>query len=296
MSALRKIDALNAGHRQAWLHDLLASDTDLSHDARLLLCVLTLHHGERGVYPGLRRLGTMTGLPISRVRDARDELGRCGIISYVLGSGRRPTFYRLTSLEDWHAGRCVKPHQSCSVACETHPVSVSTVDTEPLEPLKKEGSVENVVPLVPSTGWRGVVAHAPADYRQHWLDRIQASPDGDGGIILCAPTSMHAERVRRDLEPGGVLHELALRAGVAPECVTIRAPKCGRDPYASQNVREGDVDGYDPRRSASRQIREWVDKAADRIEARTDGADIVSLASFRARQEPVTDPETFPSA
>jgi hypothetical protein len=286
MSALRKIETLSAGHRQAWLHELLASDDDLSADARLLLCVLVLHHGERGVYPGLRRLGTMTGMPIGRVRDARDELGERRIISYVLGSGRRPTFYTLTGLENWHAGRCGKPGPQRSVACADQPVSVPTVGTEPLKPLEKEGTGEsNVVTLVPSVGWRGLVAHVSADYRMHWLDKLALINETPTSTVLRAPTSLHADRVRRDLEPGGALHDLALQAGIDPERVTIQAPKCGRDPHARQNVREGDVNGFDARRSAGRQIREWVDKAADRIEARTDGADVVSLASFRARQE-----------
>jgi hypothetical protein len=283
MSALRKIETLSAGHRQAWLHELLASDKDLSADARLLLCVLVLHHGERGVYPGLRRLGAMTGMPIGRVRDARDELGERGIISYVIGSGRRPTFYRLTGLENWHAGRCGKADAQRSVACAEQPVSVPTVDTEPLKPLEKEEIVEsNVVTLVPSIGWRGLVARAPADYRKHWLDKLALFSETPDGTVLRAPTSLHADRVRRDLEPGGSLYNLALVAGLDPENVTIQAPKCGRDPHARQTVREGDTDGFDPRRSASRQITEWVNKAADRIEARTDGADIISLACFKA--------------
>ena len=32
-------------------------------------------------------------------------------------------------------------------------------------------------------------------------------------------------------------------------------------------------------------LTKWMDKAADRIEARTDGADVVSLACFRVRRE-----------
>src|SRR4051794_326700 len=79
---------------------------------------------------------------------------------------------------------------------------------------------------------------------------------------------------------------LALAAGIDPEAVTITGPKCGRDPHACRAaVREGAADGYDPRRSAGRQVRQWADKAADRIEARSDGADIVSLAAWRARRE-----------
>jgi hypothetical protein len=290
MSALRKPSTINAGHRQSWLHDVLATEHDLSADARLLLCVLTLHHGERGVYPGLRRLGVMSGMPIGRVREARDELGDRGIISYVLGSGRRPTLYKLISLENWYAGRCGKPEPQRSVACTEQPASVSTIGTKPSEPINTGAGGSNVVSLTPSTGWRGLVAHAPADYRLHWLDRLPFTEDRQGGITLHAPTSLHADRIRRDLERGGALHDLALAAGIDPEAVTITGPKCGRDPHAGKAaVREGAADGYDPRRSAGRQIREWADKTADRIEARSDGADIVSLAAWRAKQNDVPE-------
>lgn len=290
MSALRKVEPLSAGHRQAWLHELLASDIDLSADARLLLCVLTLHHGDHGVYPGLRRLNAMTGMPIGRVREARDELGRRGIISYVLGSGRRPTLYQLTSLEDWHVGRCGKPDTQRSIACADQPVSVSTVGTKPLEPLNTKMSESNVLSLMPSIGWRGLVARASADYRQHWLDKLTLISETPTGTVLRTLSSLCADRVRRDLEPGGTLHNLALAVGLDPESVTIEAPRCGHDPYARQNVREGDAGGYDAQRSNGRQLRQWMDRTADRIETRTDGADVVSLASFRARHEPGAHP------
>ena len=143
--------------------------------------------------------------------------------------------------------------------------------------------------FAPDTGWRGLVAHAPADYRLHWLDRLPFTEDRQGGITLHAPTSLHADRIRRDLEPGGALHDLALAAGVDPEAVTIMGPKCGRDPRAGRVVLEGDAAGYDPRRSTGRSFRQWVDTAADRIEARSDGADIVSLAGWRAKRDDVPE-------
>jgi hypothetical protein len=299
MSALRKPqapDTMTGGHRWTYIRELLESGIELSPDAGWLLCVLLAHHGDEGlVNPGIRRLAQMTRMSNGRCMAARDELIAAGLVTCTLGSGTRSSEYHLVALDAWYAewvaARSSVRNSSASVPDSRS--SVHPVETKPSEPFKpeKEGKPDlKVVELVPATGWRGLVAHAPADYRLHWLDRLPFTEDGQGGITLHAPTSMHADRVRRDLEPGGALYDLALTAGIDPEAVTITGPKCGRDPHAGRTaVREGAADGYDPRRSAGRRVREWADKAADRIEARSDGADIVSLAAWRAKQNDVPE-------
>jgi hypothetical protein len=294
MSALRKLktsDTMTGGHRWTYIRELLESGIELSADAGWLLCVLLAHHGDEGlVNPGIRRLAQMTRMSNGRCMAARDELIAAGLITCTLGSGTRSSEYHLVALDAWYADRIAArasvPDSRSSVPDSRS--SVHPVETKPSEPFKpeKEGKPDlKVVGFVPATGWRGLVAHAPADYRLHWLDQLQFTEDGQGGITLHAPTSLHVDRIRRDLEPGGALHDLALAAGIDPEAVTIMGPKCGRDPRAGRVVREGDAAGYDPRRSTGRSFRQWVDTAADRIEARSDGADIVSLAGWRAQQE-----------
>jgi hypothetical protein len=232
----------------------------------------------------------MSSMSNGRCMAARDELIAAGLITCMLGSGTRSSEYHLVALDAWYAewvaARTSVRNSSASVPDSRS--SVDPVETKPSEPSKpeKQGKPDlKVVGFVPAIGWRGLVAHAPADYRLHWLDRLQFAEDGQGGITLHAPTSLHVDRIRRDLEPGGALHDLALAAGINPETVTITGPKCGRDPHAGRAVPEGDADGYDPRRSAGRRFRQWVDTAADRIEARSDGADVVSLAGWRAQRE-----------
>jgi hypothetical protein len=294
MSALRKPqapDTMTGGHRWDFMGKLLTSGIDLSSDAKLLLYVLVTHHGdERRVNPGLRRLAEMSSMSNGRCMAARDELIAAGLITCMLGSGTRSSEYHLVALDAWYAewvaARTSVRNSSASVPDSRS--SVDPVETKPSEPSKpeKQGKPDlKVVGFVPAIGWRGLVAHAPADYRLHWLDRLQFAEDGQGGITLHAPTSLHVDRIRRDLEPGGALHDLALAAGINPETVTITGPKCGRDPHAGRAVPEGDADGYDPRRSAGRRFRQWVDTAADRIEARSEGADVVSLAGWRAQRE-----------
>jgi hypothetical protein len=299
MIALRKpqaSDTMTGGHRWDFMEKLLTSGIDLSSDAKLLLYVLVTHHGdERRVNPGLRRLAEMSSMSNGRCMAARDELIAAGLITCMLGSGTRSSEYHLVALDAWYAewvaARTSVRNSSASVPDSRS--SVHPVETKPSEPSKpeKEGKPDlKVVGLVPATGWRGLVAHAPADYRLHWLDQLPFTEDRQGGITLHAPTSLHADRIRRDLERGGALHDLALAAGIDPEAVTITGPKYGRDPHAGKAaVREGAADGYDPRRSAGRQIREWADKAADRIEARSDGADVVSLAGWRAKRDDVPE-------
>jgi len=294
MSALRKPktpDTMTGGHRWTYIRELLESGIEFSADAGWLLCVLLAHHGDEGlVNPGIRRLAQMTRMSNGRCMAARDELIAAGLVTCTLGSGTRSSEYHLVALDAWYAewvaARSSVRNSSASVPDSGS--SVHPVETKPSEPSKpeKQGKPDlKVVGFVPAIGWRGLVAHAPADYRLHWLDRLQFAEDGQGGITLHAPTSLHVDRIRRDLEPGGALHDLALAAGINPDTVTITGPKCGRDPYAGRAVPEGDADGYDPRRSAGRRFRQWMDTAADRIEARSEGADVVSLAGWRAQRE-----------
>src|SRR3954466_2952939 len=276
MSALRKPqapDTMTGGHRWTYIRELLESGIELSPDAGWLLCVLLAHHGDEGlVNPGIRRLAQMTRMSNGRCMAARDELIAAGLITCMLGAGTRSSEYHLVALDAWYAERVAARSsvRNSSASVPDSRSSVHPVETKPFEPSKpeKEGKPDlKIVGLVPATGWRGLVPRAPADYRLHWLDRLPFPDDGQGGITLHAPTSMHADRIRRDLEPGGALHDLALAAGIDPEAVTITGPKCGRDPHAGRAVPEGDADGYDPRRSAGRRFRQWVDTAADRIEA-----------------------------
>jgi hypothetical protein len=101
-----------------------------------------------------------------------------------------------------------------------------------------------------------------------------------------------AARLRADLRDPQVPSYIAETVGIDPDRVKIKAPKVGHDPQAERQIRNGDPDGYDPRRSAGRRLQQWEQRLCERIDNDEPidtpiypGATVIDLSHFRAQQE-----------
>jgi hypothetical protein len=245
--------------------------------------------------PGLRELATQTRIDTADLAKARDDLKTRGLIDFDLGSGTRATHYRFPAFEAWHAARSAQrrsvrtvptqvPHQrpeATAVASEEGGRSVRTVPTKPSEPSKPKGAGVDLK-VVPATGWHALVARADADYRHHWLDGIVLDTEQPDGTILLSIAN-------RDPQ---VLGHIAEAVGIDPDRVKIKAPKVGHDPHAERRIRNGDPDGYAPRRSAGRRLQQWEQRMCERIDNDDPidapirpGATVIDLGHFRTHQE-----------
>jgi hypothetical protein len=253
--------------------------------------------------PGLRELATQTRIDTADLAKARDDLKTRGLIDFDLGSGTRATHYRFPAFEAWHAARSAQrrsvrtvptqvPHQrpeATAVASEEGGRSVRTVPTKPSEPSKPKVDLK----VVPATGWHALVARADADYRHHWLDGIVLDTEQpDGTILLSIANPAVAARLRADLRDPQVLGHIAEAVGIDPDRVKIKAPKVGHDPHAERRIRNGDPDGYAPRRSAGRRLQQWEQRMCERIDNDDPidapirpGATVIDLGHFRTHQE-----------
>jgi hypothetical protein len=166
------------------------------------------------------------------------------------------------------------------------------VPTKPSEPSKPKAAGVDLK-VVPATGWRALVARADADYRHRWLDSVVLDAEQpDGTILLSITNPAVAARLRTDLRDPQVLGELAAAVDVDPDRVKIKAPKVGHDPHAERRIRNGDPDGYDPRRSAGRRLQQWEQRMCERIDNDDPidtpvrpSATVIDLGHFRAQQE-----------
>jgi hypothetical protein len=256
--------------------------------------------------PGLRELAMQTRIDTADLAKARDDLKTRGLIDFDLGSGTRATHYRFPAFDAWHGARSAQrrsvrtvptpvPHQrpeATGIAFEEGGRSVRTVPTKPSEPSKPKAAGVDLK-VVPATGWRALVARADADYRHRWLDSVVLDAEQpDGTILLSITNPAVAARLRTDLRDPQVLGELAAAVDVDPDRVKIKAPKVGHDPHAERRIRNGDPDGYDPRRSAGRRLQQWEQRMCERIDNDDPidtpvrpSATVIDLGHFRAQQE-----------
>jgi hypothetical protein len=245
MTAVRKTDTLAGGHKLAFLAE---QARNLTGDELKLLLLLTHHLGSLGCFPGQELLVKETGWSQTKVRRVRDALTAKGLINFNSGTGHQSTRYRLVALISWWEGKAPRvPNQASEGAAQSGTEELNRLPKKPAAPPDLK-----VVVFAPQTGWAGLLAKAPEDYRHLWLRHLKLdAEEEDGTVLLSTDQSFIAARIRADLRDEQVLGKLAREVGLDPEKIKIKAPKRGHDPNIAAQVRDGD--DFDLRRSAGRQ-------------------------------------------
>jgi hypothetical protein len=159
--------------------------------------------------------------------------------------------------------------------------------TEPLNTSLNRKTVAPDLRVVPTDGWEALKFRAPKLMQDCWLPHIELVSEGVEGIRLRAKESYQANRIRDELKPGGVLHDLAVVVGIDPEKVTIDGPTHAKVPRTLEPV------------CCIPLTEQGQNEMADRLEAvssgpiepmpHTIGPNVSSLVAYRTRQGNLPD-------
>jgi hypothetical protein len=218
MSAQRKPDHLIGGYKMAYLSSRARY---LSGDEFKVLFLMVDHIGEKGCYPSQDTLAQESGYSQTKVRRLRDRLAEKGEIGFVAGGGRTATYYSIPGLLEHTAEMRGKK----APRVPDSPVEGATQGgTEPMNPSINRKTAAPDLKIVPSKGWDALCYRAPQILRDCWLPHVTLVSEDPDGVRLKATKSFHADRIRKELAPGGALYEIARAVGIEPEKVTIEGP------------------------------------------------------------------------
>ncbi|MGF7213529.1 hypothetical protein GGE65_008174 [Skermanella aerolata] len=220
---------------------LAARACHLTGDETKLLMLLLHHLGEEGCFPSQETLMMKAGWSQRKLRRVRDALAAKGEIDYVSGTGHKSTRYSIPDLISWTAEQAakLKPKTAPKVPGSATQ-GLPPGGTEHLNTSFKRKTPPPDLQIVPTQGWAAVVYHAPEMLKEHWLPHVELVSEGPEGVRLKSTQSHHADRIRKELMPGGALHQLAKKAGLNldnnPDSIRIEAPPCGTTPLLPATV------------------------------------------------------------